>query len=105
MRRDGGTLISFTLRQVYLPTRQVLSPTISALFSMQTHQHMDLLMEGSGFWVRGSAVNHWSSFSDSMNHGSNADGKNKDSSPSESFSLDTTTHGKAPFKMSAGYLP
>lgn len=61
------------------------------------HRHMDLLMEGSGFWVRGSAVHRRSSFSDSVNHGSEADGKNKDGSPSES-SPDTTAHGKSTFQ-------
>jgi len=34
---EGNFDLSHTLRQVYLPTRQLLSTTISALFSMHTH--------------------------------------------------------------------
>lgn len=95
MRSDGENFdLPHTLRQVYLPTRQVLSPTISALFSMHTHihGHMDVLMEGLGFYVRGSAAQRWSSFPGSTNHILEKDGENKDTACfSRSRLPDTTT--------------
>lgn len=82
MRSDGGNFdLSHTLRQVYLPTRQVLSPTISALFSMHTHTHTQahgLANGGIGILgIGGCGGPHWSSFPNSMNRGLEKDGKNK----------------------------
>lgn len=66
-----------------------------------THRHMDVLMEGSGFLVRGCAGQRWSSFPDSMNHSLEKDGKNKNIACFSQLTRHNHTD-KAPFKMSSG---